>query len=85
MTKRLQVLLSEEDYADITSASKESDTTVSEWVRSALHAALRNKRSSLSSSERVSRILRYAKFSGPTADMDQILSEIQQGQSFDLE
>ena len=78
MSKRLQVLLEESEYAEIQRIAGENNMTVAEWVRDALrqakraypHARLEQKLKSLKTS---------VTYEFPTADIEQMLGEIEQG------
>jgi hypothetical protein len=78
MSKRLQVLLSEEELLDIQRIARRERLTVGAWVRRTLREAREQK--SLSDPEaKLRAIRRGADFSFPTADIDQMLSEIERG------
>jgi hypothetical protein len=78
MTKRLQVLLPDSEYRDIQRIARSQHMSVAEWVRQALHAA---KREELLGevSKKLEALRAAARFEFPTADIDQMLAEIEQG------
>jgi len=78
MSKRLQVLLDEDELRDLSEAARRQGLPLSEWVRRALRDARRREpRGDLESKLRV---LRTAlQHEGPTADIDQMLAETEQG------
>jgi hypothetical protein len=78
MSKRLQVLLSEEEMLDIQRIARRERLTVGAWVRRTLREA--REQTSLADPEaKLKPIRRGAEFSFPTADIDQMLSEIEPG------
>ena len=78
MTKRLQVLLDEPEWRDIQRAARAERTTVAEWVRQALRAALRA--TSLKGVDaKVSAIRTAARHQFPTADIDEMNAETARG------
>ncbi len=78
MSKRLQVLLEEADFDSLRDAARRDGVPVSEWVRSALREAHRRRPTGDVESKR--RAIREAmRHSGPTADIEQMLAEIEQG------
>ncbi|MXY60453.1 MAG: antitoxin [Chloroflexi bacterium] len=79
MTKRLQVLLDEDDYQAIKSAAHAQRMTIAEWVRQTLRKA---KRTSPKSVEEKLRAIRDAyRHNHPTADIDVMLREIEAGRN----
>lgn len=78
MSKRLQVLLDEPEWREVQRAARAQRTTVAEWVRQALRAARR--REPLGDAGRKLDVIRAAaRHSYPTADIDQVLAEIERG------
>jgi elongation factor P hydroxylase len=78
MSKRLQVLLPEAEMAEIQRIARREKVTVGEWVRRALRDAREQK--PLNDPEvKLQAIRRAAEFSFPTADIEQMLSEIERG------
>ena len=78
MSKRLQVLLPDPEMSDIQRLAKREGLTVGEWVRRALRDA-RASRPAIDSTTKLKAIRRGVKYSFPTADMEQMLSEIERG------
>jgi hypothetical protein len=74
MSKRLQVVLDEREWNEIADAAKRRGQTVSEWVRVALRAA---RRSESTVEQKLAAIRAAVRIDGPTADIDQILAEIE--------
>ena len=78
MSKRLQVLLDEAEYDEIQRIAGENGMTTAEWVREALRKAKRDY--PRARSERKLAALEAATaYEFPTADISQMLSEIEEG------
>lgn len=78
MSKRLQVLLEERELREIQRAARAQRMTVAEWVRQALRAARRGEPKTDAKKKREA-IQAAARHSFPTADIDQMLAEIESG------
>ncbi len=78
MSKRLQVLLDEPEWREIRRSARASRMTVAEWVRQALRAA-RARTPSTDAAKKLDTIRAAARFTLPTADIDQMLQEIERG------
>jgi hypothetical protein len=78
MSKRLQVLLPDQEMAAIQRLARQENLTVGEWVRRVLREAREQKPSS-DREAKLKAVRRGSEFSFPTADMEQMLSEIEQG------
>jgi len=78
MAKRLQVIIQDPDYREIRRVARSRNMSIAEWVRQALDLARR--REPLSDVSKKLAVIREAvKFNGPTADIEQMLEEIEQG------
>jgi hypothetical protein len=78
MSKRLQVILDDVEMREIQRSARVKRLTVAEWVRQALRAARR--REPISESGKKMQVIRAAvRHSFPTADLDQMLQEIESG------
>ncbi len=78
MTQRLQVLLDDSEFDEIRRIAQRHHMTVAEWVRQALRAARRDEPGA--EPQRKLLVLREtARHAYPTADIDQMLSEIEGG------
>jgi len=78
MSKRLQVLLPDQEMSDIQRLARREKLTVGEFVRrtlreARLHAPVNDKETKLKA------LRRAAEYSFPTADIDRMLQEIEQG------
>lgn len=78
MSKRLQVLLDEAELRDLQAVASRQGMALSEWVRRALREARRREpQGDIDSKLRVVRAA--VRHQGPTADIDQMLAEIESG------
>src|ERR1017187_3344532 len=85
MSKRLQVLLADEEMSDIRILAQREHLTVGEWVRRTLRQARAQK--SVKDPEAKLRAIRRAVENPdppPAVDIDQMLREIEQGYLSDL-
>lgn len=78
MSKRLQVLLADKELSRLRMTAKQRGTTVSEIVRDSIVSFLAQSRPR-SPEERIASVMRFARFDAPTGDIEQMLSEIEQG------
>jgi hypothetical protein len=78
MSKRLQVLLADREMADLQVLAKREHLTVGEWVRRTLREA-RRRQSVNEPGPKLKAVRRAAEYSFPTADIDQMLGEIERG------
>jgi hypothetical protein len=78
MSKRLQVLLEESELQALRDAARREGVPVSEWVRRALRdARSQQPRGDLGS--KLQAVRAAARHEFPTADIDDMLAEIEQG------
>ena len=75
MSKRLQVLIVEDEYLEIQEAARRRRMTVSEWVRRALRKAMDDQPGTAEAKLRA--IADASRHSYPTADIEAMLSEIE--------
>lgn len=80
MSIRLQVLLEPAELRDIQRAARRRRMTVSEWVRQVLRAARRADPGS-DPGRKLAAIAAAARHELPTADIDQMLAEIDRGRA----
>jgi len=78
MSKRLQVLLDEAEFSVIRRAARRRGLTTAEWVRQALRSAQRGEPASVPG-KKLAVVRSAALHQFPTAEMDQMLAEIQRG------
>ena len=75
MSKRLQVLIVEDEYLEIQEAARRRRMTVSEWVRRALRKAMDDQPGTAEA--KLHAIADASRHSYPTADIEAMLSEIE--------
>lgn len=78
MSKRLQVLLPDAEMEEIRRIARRERLTVGEWARRALRLA-RSKQPAVDPQARLKLLREAVKLSYPTADIDQMLEEIERG------
>lgn len=78
MTKRLQVLLDDQELAQVQEAAQRDQMTTADWVRRSLRGWLDQDRPS-SAADKLEAIAVAARYSFPVADIDQMLAEIESG------
>ncbi len=78
MSKRLQVLLPDPEMAEIRRLARREQITVGEWVRRVLREA-RSRQPIHDAPFKLKAIRKAAEYSFPTADIDQMLEEIERG------
>ena len=80
MSTRLQVVLDDDELTTIRKIAKAHHLTVSDWVRQSLRAAQREYPLS-DAGRKVQAVREAAGHSYPTADIDDMVREIEQGYS----
>jgi len=80
MSKRLQVVFKDPEYRDIRDAARSRSLSVAEWVRLALRK-VRDTEPSGDLGKKLESIRASARLDFPTADIGQMLSEIERGYS----
>lgn len=78
MSKRLQVLLDEEELSAIQEIARRQRMTVAEWVRQALRAARRSQPAA-EAVAKLEAIHRATELSFPAPEIDEMLAEIDSG------
>jgi hypothetical protein len=78
MTKRLQVLLEDDEIAKVREAARHRQLTTAEWVRQSLRSTLEDERSP-DVSDKLEALALASRYSFPTGDIDQMLAEIETG------
>jgi len=78
MSRRLQVLLQDEEFEQLRAEAASQGLTLSEWVRQALRSA-RSERAGGDRTAKLAAVRAAARHDFPTADIDQMLEEIEQG------
>ncbi len=78
MSKRLQVLLAEQELAEIRRMARRYRMTTAEWVRQALRAA-RRAEPGADAKKKVAVVRAAVRHDFPSADIEQMLAEIEIG------
>jgi hypothetical protein len=78
MSKRLQVVLGEEEYREIQRLARRHRMTVSEWVRQSLRRARRDEPIK-DASRKLDVVRSAAVHEYPVADIEEMLEEIERG------
>jgi hypothetical protein len=76
--RRLQVVLSEDEYLEIERIARSQRLTVSAWVRRSLRRAGRDE-PELAADRKLAAVRAAARHEFPTADIDRMLEEIERG------
>jgi len=78
MSKRLQVLLTEAEMEEIRRAARRQGLPVGEWARRAMRTA-RQRQPVRAAAEKLAAVRTAVALSYPTADIEQMLGETEQG------
>ena len=78
MTKRLQVLFDDGEYAALQAAAASRGMTVAEWVRQALSAA-RREASTADVDRKLAAIRTAVRHTAPTGTVERLISETERG------
>lgn len=78
MAKRLQVILQDPEYREIQRVAQARSMSIAEWVRQALDLA-RRREPVQDASRKLAAVRAAVLHNGPTADIDQMLAEIERG------
>lgn len=84
MSKRLQVLVEEDELREIREAARARHMTVAQWVRNAMREG-RQREPGVPAGQKLATIRAAAKHSFPTGDIDQMLAEIERGYLHEVE
>ncbi len=78
MSKRLQVLLGDQEYDDLREIARQQGLTVSEWVRQLIRREGRD-RSHGDRARKLAAVRAAVRHEFPTADIEDMLAEIERG------
>ena len=78
MTKRLQVLLDDDELAEIRQVARRRHQTVAAWVREALRVA-RDATAGPDTGGKLRAVREAASHAYPTGEIDQLLADIERG------
>ncbi len=79
MSKRLQVVLEARELAEIQRFARQQRMSTAEWVRQALRAARQAAGPATAAPAKLRAVRTAARHAFPTADIDQMLREIERG------
>jgi len=79
VTKRLQIRVDETELREIERAARDRRMSVSQWVLATLREARGEERTQRTVEEKVKTIRKAARHNFPTADIHQMLDEIERG------
>ena len=83
MTTRMQVLIEDDEFAEIRRVAKRHRMTVAEWVCQALRRARRDEPVT-DPRKKLTAVSEAARFEYPSADIGQMLAEIEAGYLADV-
>jgi len=78
MSKRLQVLIPDAEMEELRKLARREHMALGEWVRRALREA-RSQRPVQDSQAKLKAVRKAAEYAFPTADIEQMLAEIERG------
>lgn len=78
MSKRLQVIFEDTEYAELRATADRHGTTVSEWVRQVLRQT-RRREAGGDVERRLAAVRSAARHTFPTGDVEDLLREIERG------
>ena len=74
----MQVLIEDEEFREIKALARQNKVSVAEWVRQALRAA-RQAQPQIETQRKLEAVRSAICYNFPTADIDQMLGEIESG------
>jgi hypothetical protein len=74
----LQIVMPDEEYQALARAARRRGQSVSQIVRDSVRRTVAEQ-PAIDPDRRIAAVLRFARFAGPTGDVEQLLSEIEQG------
>ncbi len=83
MTKRLQILMPDADFARLQAIAEAHDVSVGEWVRRAVRQSFDSPQVR-SAQSKIAAVREALTVYAPTADIDQMNEEIERGYQTDL-
>ena len=78
MSKRLQVIIDDDEFTAIRKLAAQQKISVAEWVRKAIQKA-RQSQPSKDANRKLEAIRAAVRYDFPTGDIDQMLGEIESG------
>ena len=80
MSKRLQVIMPDDEYRAVADIATRQGKPLSRIVRDSLRRTVAEEQQ-VAPEQRIAAVLRFARFAGPTGDIDQLLGEIERGRA----
>jgi hypothetical protein len=84
VSSRLQVSMPDDEYQAVVRAAQERNVPVAQLVRESLRRTLAEIEPR-DPEEQIARVLRFARFEGPTGEIESVLAEIEQGRDASTE
>ena len=81
MTGRLQIIMPDHEYRAVADLAARQGTSLSHVVRDSLRRTIAGEQQSTAPEQRIAAVLRFARFAGPTGDVEQLLDEIDRGRA----
>ncbi|MBK6849617.1 MAG: ribbon-helix-helix protein, CopG family [Proteobacteria bacterium] len=78
MSKRLQIVVPDDEYRAVARLARRRGRPVAQIVRESLRRTVAEE-DDQDPDRRIAAVLRFARFAGPSGDIDQILAEIERG------
>ncbi|HUG48176.1 MAG TPA: hypothetical protein VMP67_07155 [Candidatus Limnocylindria bacterium] len=79
MSKRLQIVMPDEEYRAVARAARRRGRPIAQVVRDSLRRTLAEEEVQVDPERRIAAVLRFARFNGPTGEIDALLDEIERG------
>jgi hypothetical protein len=78
VSKRLQVVMPDDEYRALVATARRRGQPVARVVRESLRRSLEEE-SETDPDRRIAAVLRFARFAGPTGDIEHVLADIDHG------
>jgi len=78
MSKRLQIVMPDDEYRAVALEARRSGKPIAKVVRESLKRTL-SEGTEGDPEKRIAAVLRYARFEGPTGDIRKVLADIERG------
>jgi hypothetical protein len=77
MSKRLQVVIPDDEYIALECAARRRGKPLSQLVRESLRRIVEQEE--VDTERRIAAVLRFARVDGPSADIEEVLADIERG------
>ena len=78
VSRRLQIVMADEEYQALARAARRRGQAISQVVRDSVRRTVAEE-PAMDPDRRIAAVLRFARFAGPTGDVQQLLAEIDRG------